>query len=112
MKQLSIGHDTLVTGSAVADALLGYAQIVIRNGTSSTVTIPTLAANGIIEERSILIGPATQIETKDVDGVTDDEESRFPVPAFTPIGGKGAPADIEPLPGMPEGLDPTRRRGD
>lgn len=107
-----IGQDTLVTGSAVADALLEYAQIVIRNGTSSTVTIPILATNGVVEHRSILIGPATQIETQDADGVTDDELNRFPVPAFTPIGGKGAPADIEPLPGMPEGLDPARRRGD
>lgn len=110
MKQLRIGQDTLVTGSAVADALLEYAQIVIRNGTSATVTIPILATNGMVDQRSILIGPATQLETQDVDGVTDDELNRFPVPKFTPIGGKGAPADLEPLPGMPEGLDPAHRR--
>lgn len=109
MKEISIGQDCLVTGSAVADALLAYAQIVVRNGTSSTVSIPVLAPNGVVEERSILIGPATQLVVQDVDGVTDDELARFPVPAFYPIGGKGAPADLAPLPGLPDGLNPTPR---
>lgn len=110
MKEVILATDTLTTGSAVADALLDYTQVVIRNATSVTVTIPILAANGVIEDRTILLGPATQIETRDVDGVTDDELSRFPVPSFTPVGGRGAPAHLEPLPGMPDHLDGGRRQ--
>lgn len=109
MKEVILATDTLITGSAVADALLDYAEVVIRNATSVSVTIPILAGNGTTEQRTILLGPATQIETRDVDGVTENELDRFPVPAFTPVGGRGAPANLEPLPGLPDHLDSGHR---
>ena len=53
--------------------------------------------------RTLLLGPATQLESQYADGVIDEEEEelRFPVPEFTPVGGKGTPRDIEPLPTFP-----------
>jgi hypothetical protein len=104
MKHVIYGGEPLVTGSAVADALLEYSMVVVRNGTSVPVTIPILSANGSIEQRSILLGPATQLETQDVDGSNDEEEARFPVPRFPAVGGKGIPADLDPLPELPEHL--------
>ena len=92
-----------MTGTGVAEALLNYAQYVIRADTSVTVTIPVLERNGRVFPRTLLLGPATQLESQYADGVIDEEEEelRFPVPEFTPVGGKGTPRDIEPLPTFP-----------
>lgn len=104
MKHVIYGGEPLVTGSDVADALLAYSEVVVRNGTSVSVTIPILSSNGVIERRSILLGPATQLETQDIDGSNADELTRFPVPHFPAVGGKGIPADLDPLPELPEHL--------
>lgn len=101
MKHVIYSGEHLVTGNAVADALMEYATVVVRNQTSATVVIPTLAMNGSVVDRAILIGPATQIETSDINGTDPDEEERYPVPQFPPIGGKGAPAPADAFPTLP-----------
>lgn len=102
-----------MTGDAVAIALLNYAQYVIRAGTSVSVDVPVLEQNGVIASRTILLGPATQLESRYADGdVGDDETNRFPVPRFPPVGGKGMPAELEPLPEyLPGELPPTEHPG-
>ncbi|HXD61075.1 MAG TPA: hypothetical protein VN619_04015 [Lacisediminihabitans sp.] len=103
MRRVTYAGEALMTGSAVAEALLDYAQYVIRAETSVSVSVPVLEQNGVVVDRTILLGPATQLESRYADGIVGDEEARrFPVPAFPPVGGKGMPADIEPLPEYPQ----------
>ncbi|WP_349897209.1 hypothetical protein [Parafrigoribacterium soli] len=102
MRRVTYAGEVLLTGSAVADALLNYAQYVIRAGTSVSIEIPVLEKDGKIVSRTILLGPATQLHSGYADGVSSEEErQRFPIPTFVPVGGKGMPSDIQPLPEYP-----------
>ncbi|WP_349902773.1 hypothetical protein [Parafrigoribacterium humi] len=113
MRRLTYAGEVLTTGSAVAEALLNYAQYVIRAETSVSLEIPVLEENGVVAQRTILIGPATQLDSRLVDGIVGDEEAeRFPVPSFPPVGGKGVPSDIEPIPEYPGGVLPPRGQAD
>lgn len=64
------GH-SVVTGTAIAHALLDYAQALSQEGTSATVEIPTIGDDGSPGRSEILIGPASQL-------MSDGEESVYP----------------------------------
>lgn len=64
------GH-SIVTGTAIAHALLDYAQALAEAGGSATVVIPTWHEDGSRGESEVLIGPSSQL-------ISDAEESEFP----------------------------------
>ncbi len=91
MKQILYAGGSIITGDAVAAALLHYATQVAQSATAVTVDIPVLEANGNQATHTLLLGPATQFDVSDVDGLTEEEGARrFPVPDFPPIGQVGA----------------------
>jgi hypothetical protein len=61
MHQISYAGNTLVTGSAIAHSLLGYAQALADESASATVTIPVVHEDGTVVSAEILIGPASQL---------------------------------------------------
>lgn len=89
MKRINLGSQSLITSDSVADALLEYAT---QLNTSVAVEVPVLEANGVITMHDLLIGPSSQWDIADVDGLSqNDEDQRFAVPQFPRIGGKAAP---------------------
>lgn len=91
MKRLKYSGYELITSSAVATAVMEYSTYVVRSGTSVAVDIPVLETDGAVRTHTLLIGPATQFDASDVDERDGDQEARFEVPRFPPIGGKAAP---------------------
>ena len=61
------GHSVL-TGTAIAHALLDYAQALALVGGSATVKIPTLNEDGSAGRSEILVGPSSQL-------ISDTEDS-------------------------------------
>ncbi|MEO7123387.1 MAG: hypothetical protein ABI400_09790, partial [Lacisediminihabitans sp.] len=90
MKRISFDGRPFVTGGAVADALAEYAVAVARMNSGATVDIPVLEENGLVVQHTFVLNGSNAIEILDVDGIVPDgdEETRFPIPEFTPIGGK------------------------
>jgi hypothetical protein len=94
MKQVHYDGHTLVTGSAVADALVSYAANVARMTTSTVVEIPVLEEDGEVGSHTLLLNTGTALEVRRAEGgPVDDAEAaaeaeRFPVPKFTPVGGR------------------------
>jgi hypothetical protein len=81
MKRISYAGGSIITGSAVAEALLEFATNVASDANSVAVDIPVLEADGETSTHTILLGPATQFDVSDVDLLSAEEEARlFPVP--------------------------------
>lgn len=53
--------DSVVTGSDIARALLDYAQALAQDGSSATVDVPVVDADGNETRWEVLVGPASQI---------------------------------------------------
>ena len=70
------GHSVL-TGTAIAQALLDYAQALAEAGGSATVDFPILNEDGSRGRSEILIGPSSQIisdaEESEHDDLVDEE---------------------------------------
>ncbi|MDH2443250.1 hypothetical protein QDR37_04750 [Amnibacterium sp. CER49] len=70
MKRISMaGSDIAVTDGRIAAALLDYAMHLGQSGTTDTVTLP-VAANGRVQEASLLLGPASEIAVTDNNDVS------------------------------------------
>jgi len=110
MDRIHYAGDSILTGTEIAHALLGYAQALAQVGSSATVEIPTIDEHGEVGRSEILVGPASQLMTDavelegdelvDVDLVADlrartDDLHRFGVsqPAATVQGEDAPPAD-------------------
>ncbi|NQX13765.1 hypothetical protein HQQ80_19220 [Microbacteriaceae bacterium VKM Ac-2855] len=76
MERISYAGDSVVTGTAIAHALLAYAEALAMNEASATVELPILLEDGTLGRASILIGPASQLisrtEPGDAEEITDD----------------------------------------
>ena len=77
MDRIHYAGDSILTGSAIARALLEYAQALAKVGTSATVDIPTRESDGSLGRSSLLVGPASQLiadaEESAYDEIVDDE---------------------------------------
>ena len=77
MERVHYAGSSILTGSAIAHALLDYAQALAEVGTSATTQIPTLNDDGTPGMSEVLIGPASQLiadtEESPYDEVVDDE---------------------------------------
>jgi len=70
MDRLHYAGNSVVTGTAIAHALLDYAQALAEAGTAATVEIPTVNDDGSRGRSEVLIGPASQL-------IADSEESPY-----------------------------------
>lgn len=99
MKRISFDGRHFVTGSSVADALAEYAVVVARMNTGASVDIPVMEENGLVNQHTFVLNGSNSIEILDIDGdlSEDDEDDRFPLPKFTPIGGKAVAVDADDI---------------
>ncbi|MDD7929366.1 hypothetical protein [Microbacterium thalli] len=67
MDRIHYAGDSVVTGSDVARALLGYAQALAQVGSSATVDIPVVGTDGTQARWEVLVGPASQITSRETD---------------------------------------------
>jgi hypothetical protein len=77
MKLIHYAGDELVTGDAIADAVLRYAAALARTEGSLALDIPVQFPDGRVEEATVLIGPASQLvavpHDSPFDEVVDEE---------------------------------------
>ncbi|MEO7722388.1 MAG: hypothetical protein ABIS08_10805 [Pseudolysinimonas sp.] len=86
MKRITYAGGSLVTGNAIAAALLEYTASAADTENSVTVDIPVLEGNGETSVHTLLLSPAGQFDVSDVGGTEADEEQRFPVPELPQVG--------------------------
>jgi len=87
MKRITHAGGSIVTGDAVAAALLDFATHLDPGAGSLTVDIPVLEANGDTTTHTFLFGPASQFEVADAESApSGEEDERFPVPVFPASG--------------------------
>lgn len=70
MKYVVYGDNKVMTGDAIADAVLAYAAALGENGTTDIVEIPTADESGTAVHAELLLGPASQVM---VESAPDDE---------------------------------------
>ena len=77
MDRIHYAGNSILTGSAIAHALLDYAQALSQVGASSTIEVPTINDDGTPGRSEVLIGPASQlianVEETEHDEVIDEE---------------------------------------
>lgn len=61
MDKITYAGESFLTGSAIAHALLDYAQALAQTASSAMVPIPTVDEHGLQSQSEILLGPASQI---------------------------------------------------
>lgn len=70
VKYVVYGDTKVLTGDAIAEAVLAYAAALGENGTTDIVEIPTSDEHGAAAVAEVLLGPASQIM---VEVAPDDE---------------------------------------
>jgi len=87
MKSITFASGTIVTGSAVAEAIVEFVSRLSGSVTSTSIDIPVQEANGTVAVHTIVLGSAVQFDISDIDGVVseEDEEARFPVPEMPDV---------------------------
>lgn len=72
MDRLYYSGDSVLTGSAIAKALLEYAGALADVRASATVRIPTRRADGSLGHSMVLIGPSSQLIADEEPGGHDE----------------------------------------
>jgi hypothetical protein len=67
MKSIIYAHTELLTGDAIAIAVLHYGAALADNGLAETIEIPIIEPDGSRSTALLLIGPASQIVAKGAD---------------------------------------------
>lgn len=70
MKDIVYGENRIMTGDAIASAVLAYAAALGQNGSTDIVDVPTADGDGFATTAELLLGPASQIMVQDC---PDDE---------------------------------------
>ncbi|HEY0258378.1 MAG TPA: hypothetical protein VGC18_00880 [Lacisediminihabitans sp.] len=70
MERIHYAGGSVLTGTAIARALLDYARALAKRGASATVDIPARHSDGTLGRANFLIGPASQL-------VSETENSEF-----------------------------------
>lgn len=67
----------MLTGTAIARAVIDLAEQLAIRGTASTVNIPALQADGTVSSSNLLLGPASQLVAEtaviNLEEIHDDE---------------------------------------
>jgi hypothetical protein len=61
MKSIHYAGDVLMTGDALADAVVKYAESLAQNNTSAAIDVPVVTEQGVATSASFLLGPASQL---------------------------------------------------
>lgn len=61
MKAIHYAGDVVVTGDAIAEAVVDYAGALARRESAAEITIPVRTAEGGTAEARMLLGPASQL---------------------------------------------------
>ncbi|MEQ1736484.1 MAG: hypothetical protein ABL886_08780 [Rhodoglobus sp.] len=87
MKRITFNGGSIVTGNAVAAALLEYTTTLTDAENSVTVDITVLEDDGETSVHTLVLSAASQFDVADVVGMSEVEEARrFPVPEMGPVG--------------------------
>jgi hypothetical protein len=73
MKNIHYAGDVLMTGDAIADAVVQYAETLAQHETSASINVPVITESGDAMTASFLLGPASQLVAVAV-------ETQFPDP--------------------------------
>jgi hypothetical protein len=73
MERIYYAGDRFLTGTAIARALVAYAAALARRGSAATIEIPVRHDDGTRGVVNLLLGPASQLATEPVGGVSRDE---------------------------------------
>ncbi|WP_111719784.1 hypothetical protein [Homoserinimonas sp. OAct 916] len=85
MKQINFPGCSVVTGTAIADALTKYLPELGRTGSSRAVHIPVQGPDGSVSLQSFVLTPATSLGVSDSSDLAEGvEDALFPVPDFPP----------------------------
>lgn len=85
MDRIKYTGNSLLTGTAIAEGLLAYAQALTRSGQSATVTIPSLQPDGSTQRAIFLIGPSSQIISESEHSDFDELVDKALVAEFTRV---------------------------
>jgi hypothetical protein len=72
MKQLTYAGGEVLTGDAIAEAVMDFAEELARHDDAAQITFPALSEDGSIVETTLLIGPASQIVVRAVEVEYDE----------------------------------------
>jgi hypothetical protein len=61
MKYIVYGENRVMTGDAIAEAVIAYAAALGQNGTTDIVDVPTSDEHGTATTAELLLGPASQL---------------------------------------------------
>ncbi|WP_430647734.1 hypothetical protein [Agromyces sp. GXS1127] len=73
MERIHYAGGELLTGSEIAAAVIDYAAALASQHSAASIDIPVRAHDGTIARAQLLIGPASQLLSEDVETVEDDE---------------------------------------
>ncbi|MET1043286.1 MAG: hypothetical protein ABWX59_04070 [Microbacteriaceae bacterium] len=74
MRRVYYSSGSMLTGDAIAHAVLEYAEALAKDGRADIVEIPVVLASGGTGTATLLIGPTSQLAS-----VTEESELRAPV---------------------------------
>jgi hypothetical protein len=77
MMRLEYAGGAVLTGSAIADALLRYAAALARAGTAISIDVPGRTSEGIEGTFQILLGPSSQILVEPTDDPAEVVDQEF-----------------------------------
>jgi hypothetical protein len=93
MELIHYSGDELLTGSAIAEALVRYAEALAKQRSAAAIEIPIRLENGTDSTASLLLGPASQLAMTQTAGpgeelvdeaLVEDIERRISELALTP----------------------------
>jgi hypothetical protein len=61
MELIHYADGSILTGTAIARAILDYAQVLASRDTAATIEVPTRMDDGSLGSATFLLGPASQI---------------------------------------------------
>jgi len=74
MKRLHIGGSSLLTGDALADAVLDYASALARSGGVEVVDLPIVDESGEPHDARIVLTPTTVIWSRTITAIEGEED--------------------------------------
>jgi hypothetical protein len=77
VRRIHYAGGTLVTGDAIADVVLRYAEALARQSAAEEMRVPCLSPSGVRDEALLLVGPASQLMATKEDGTDDLQDEEF-----------------------------------
>jgi hypothetical protein len=72
MQRIHYAGGELITGNAIADAVVEYAEALATRRTAASIEIPVRGDDGSTVHAQLLIGPASQLVTEELEGEFDE----------------------------------------